>query len=57
MDKEIEEIRRLMMKSIKETIINRWRLTRGDCSGKINGALQHKFWKPGRDPAVVVGRQ
>jgi hypothetical protein len=37
LDKEIEEIRRLMLKSTKETVNNRWRLTRGDCSGKING--------------------
>jgi hypothetical protein len=49
MDKEIEEIRRLMLKTTKETVNNRWRLTRGDCSGNINGALQHNIWKPGGD--------
>jgi hypothetical protein len=43
MDKEIEEIRRPMLKSTKETNNNRWRLTRGYCSGKINGALQYKI--------------
>jgi hypothetical protein len=56
MDKEIEEIRRLMLKSAKETVNNRWRLTRRYCSGKINGALQHKVWKPGGEPAAATGQ-
>ena len=47
LDEEINEIRRLMLKSSKETINNRWRLTRGYFNGKINGALQHKIRKLG----------
>jgi hypothetical protein len=56
LDEEIEEIRRLMLKSTKETINNKWRLTRRYCSGKMNGALQHKVWKPGGNPAIAAGR-
>jgi hypothetical protein len=57
LDKEIEEIRRLMLKSTKETVNNRWRLTRGDCSGKIHEALQHKIWKPRGEPATTTRQQ
>jgi hypothetical protein len=47
LDEEIEEIRRLMLKSTEETINNKWRLIREDCSGKVNRAPQHKVWKHG----------
>jgi hypothetical protein len=36
---------------------NRWRLTREDCSGKIDGSLQHNIWKLGGEPATVAGQQ
>jgi hypothetical protein len=54
LDEEIEEIRRLMLKSAKETVNNKWRLTRRYCSGIMNGALQHKIWKPGGNPAAAT---
>jgi hypothetical protein len=30
LDREIEEIRRLMLESVKRTVNNRWRMTRGE---------------------------
>jgi len=39
LDKEIEEIRKLMLRSTKENVNNRWRLKREYCIGKINGVL------------------
>jgi hypothetical protein len=46
LDAEIEEIRRLMLKSIEEIVSNRWRMRRRDCSGNMNKPLQHKVQKP-----------
>jgi hypothetical protein len=57
LDEEIQEIRRLMLKSAREIVNNRWRLTRGDCSGKINASLQQKIWKPGENLATTSGQQ
>jgi hypothetical protein len=42
LDEETKEIRRLMLKSTEEIVNNRWRVTRRDCSGNMNKALQHK---------------
>jgi hypothetical protein len=57
MEKEIEEIRRFMLKTTQEAANNRWRLKIGDFLGKVNGALQHKFWKQGGDPVATTGQK
>jgi hypothetical protein len=54
MDKEIEDIRRLMLNSVKDIASKRWRMKRINCSGKINGALQHNVWKLGGEPTVAA---
>jgi hypothetical protein len=38
-------------------IVSRWRLTRGDCSGKIHESLQHKIQKPRGDIATTTRQQ
>jgi hypothetical protein len=58
LDREIEEIRRLMLESTKKIVNNRWRLTRGDPatatgqqqekqSRRAGGQLRAKVWDPG----------
>jgi hypothetical protein len=49
MDKEIIELRGLVERSAKDTT--------KDCGGKLNKALQHIIWRPGKNPATTGERQ
>lgn len=60
LDKEIELIRRLMVKTSQRKTTERKkksdnkRMTVKDCKSRASGALQHKIWKPGRQQQMTT---
>ena len=60
LDREIELIRRLMIKTSQRKTVARKkrsdnkRKTVADLEGKACGALQHKIWKPGRLQQITI---
>ena len=60
LDKEIEMIRRLMIKTSQRKTAERKkrsdnkRVTVKDCKSRAGGALQHKIWKPGRQQQMTT---
>ena len=60
LDKEIEMIRRLMVKTSQKKTAERKkrsdnkRVTAKDCKSRESGALQHKIWKPGRQQQMTT---